>query len=150
MDFEKDRLEIFSTYLSSAAKSLQKIKNKGMIPYGLGSAHTICMRKIYDSKNGVTRAELARLCDVDKAQISRIIADLAEKQYIDCPDQTKNNYRQKIKLTEDGIRVTQEINAIVLRMNHAVSGDISIEDLCHFYETFEKICEGLKRAEDLI
>lgn len=150
MRVDKDRLEEFSTLIGSAAKSLQKIKNKGMFPYGLGSAHTSCMRKLYEAPSGVTRAELARLCDVDKAQITRIIADLVEKQYIDSPVGSQSNYRRKIKLTEDGKRVVREINEIVLQMNQFVSGEIPQERIDIFYDTFTQICEGLKKAEDLL
>ena len=150
MDLEKDRLEEFSILISSAIKSLQKLKNKGMDPFGLGSTHTMCMRKLYRSPGGVTRAELARQCDMDKAQISRIIADLAEQNYINVPGGDKKNYRQKIKLTEEGVRVTEEINRIVLRVNQFVSKDLSEEQLKTFYDTFTRICDGLRSAEDLL
>lgn len=150
MDLAKDRLEEFSILISSATKSLQKLKNKGMDPFGLGSTHTMCMRKLYESPSGVTRAELARRCDMDKAQISRIIADLAERSYINAPADGRNNYRQKIKLTAEGICVTEEINRIVLRINQFVSKDLSEEQIKTFYDTFVMICDGLKRAEDLL
>ena len=150
MDLEKDRLEEFSILISAATKSLQKLKNKGMDPFGLGSTHTMCMRKLYRSPGGVTRAELARQCDMDKAQISRIIADLAEQNYINVPGGDKKNYRQKIKLTEEGVRVTEEINRIVLRVNQFVSKDLSEEQLKTFYDTFARICDGLRSAEDLL
>ena len=149
MEMQKDRLEEFSTLICTAAKSLQRLKNKGMIPFGLGSTHTMCLRKLYESASGATRAELARSCDLDKAQISRIIAELAEKRYITVPETGgKTNYRQKIKLTEEGIAVAEEIYRMALRVNQFVSRDIPEEQLKNFYATFSLICDGLKSAED--
>ncbi|MBQ8345789.1 MAG: hypothetical protein IJY42_05955 [Clostridia bacterium] len=145
---DKDRLEDFSTLIGSATKSLQKIKNKGMFPYGLASAHTNCIRILYRMSGGVTRAELARLCDVDRAQITRIIAELAEKQYIDAPSGERGSYRKKIKLTPEGVRIAEEINETVLYINRFVSGDIPEEQIGIFYATFRLICDRLKEAEE--
>ena len=121
-----------------------------MLPFGLTSSHTICMRKLYEKRDGVTRTQLTKLCAVDKAQISRIIETLTEKGYAVEKRGAQANYRSKIMLTEEGIRVTEEINDIVIRINEYVSGNIPENDIIIFYETFNKICDNLKKAEELI
>ena len=145
----KDRYEAFNNLVSSALKSMQKIKNKGMLPYGLASTHTICMRRLFESPNGITRAQLAKFCMIDKAQISRIVSELEEKGYVTEAD-ANHNYRSKLILTENGIKTATEINEIVLRINTFVSGDIPEENIVMFYDTLQKICDNLKKAEELI
>ena len=146
----KDRYEAFNNLIYAALKSMQKIKHKGMLPYGLSSTHTICMRRLYESPNGITRAQLAKLCMIDKAQISRIVTELEEKGYLSESGESKANYRAKLILTEEGIKTAAEINEIVLKINTFVSGDIPEENINIFYDTLQQICDNLKKAESLV
>lgn len=121
-----------------------------MLPYGLSSTHTICIRRLYESPNGVTRAQLAKLCMIDKAQISRIVTELEEKGYLSESGESKANYRAKLILTEEGIKTAAEINEIVLKINKFVSGEIPEENINIFYDTLQQICDNLKKAESLV
>ena len=87
---------------------------------------------------------------MDKAQISRIICDLTEKGYVCEKNEKRANYRSKLILTEDGVKVAEGINEIVLRINTFVSGDIPEENIAIFYDTFTKICDNLKKAEEMV
>ena len=144
----RDRFEDFSTLIGSAMKSLQKIKNHGMEPYGLGSTHTLCLKRLNASPDGLTRKELAFECDIDKAQISRLIVELSEKGYVREKSETVG-YKNKIVLTENGKKVADEIEQKVIKVLMYVSGDIPPEQLEDFYKTLETICENLKRAEEM-
>ena len=97
--------------------------------------------------DGITKTELAALCGVDKAQISRLIGELLKKEYV-CTASPNKSYRQKYILTEEGKRVSAEIEKIVVDINTYVSGDIPPEELDTFYSTFEKICQRLACAEE--
>ena len=131
----------------SASKSINKLKEKGMAPYGLSSVHTRCIRSLYDYPSGLTRTQIAKNCGVDKAQITRIIGELYEKEYI-TENSVKAGYKNKIELTEKGRAVAVQINEIILNINNFVSGDIPEEKIKIFYEVFEKICANLKNAEN--
>ncbi len=144
----RDRFEDFSNLISSAMKSLQKIKNHGMEPYGLGSTHTLCLKRLNSSPDGLTRKELALECEIDKAQISRLIAELSEKGYVREKSETVG-YKNKIILTESGKKVADEIEQKVRKVLAYVSGDIPSEQLDILYKTLETICENLKRAEEM-
>ena len=146
----KDRYEAFNNLIYAALKSMQKIKHKGMLPYGLSSTHTICIRRLYENQSGVTRAQLAKLCMIDKAQISRIVTELEEKGYLSESGESKANYRAKLILTEEGIKTAAEINEIVLKINKFVSGEIPEENINIFYDTLQQICDNLKKAESLV
>jgi len=145
---EHDRFILFSSLLNDAQKSIARLKYKKMDSYGLGSAHTLCLCVLYDNAQGVNKTELARLCGVDKAQISRIISDLLEKKYVAVAT-PERNYRQKYVLSEEGLAVTEEIKNIVRTINEYVSGDIPKDQLDTFYTIFRTICENLAKAEEI-
>ena len=141
--------EVFSSMLSSATKSLERLKSKGMEEFGLSGTHTLCLRQLYDSPTGLTRTELATKLSVDRAQITRVIGELLEKGFV-TEGEGGSGYRKKCALTEKGRSATAEINAIVERINHFVSGEIPPERLSDFYRTLREICENLKKAEELL
>lgn len=145
---EHDRLEAFMTLLKGASVSITKIKSRGMSCYGLGSTHTACMRRLYDAPDGATRTQLAEACELDKAQITRIVSELSEKGYV-TEKSGASNYKRRIVLTERGRSVTGEINSIVLSVNQFVSQNISDDDIATFYRIFGEICTRLKLAEEL-
>ena len=143
---EKDRFDAFSDCYMSAAKSITKLKEKGMAPYGLSSVHTRCIRSLNEHSSGLTRMQISKCCGVDKAQISRVIGELREKGYI-TDNSASSGYKAKIVLTESGRIVAEQVNGMILNINNFVSGDIPDEKIAVFYEVFEQICENLRNAE---
>ncbi len=145
---EQDRLDEFTALIISASRSVTKLKSKYMTEYGLGSTHTMCIRKLYSSPDGLTRTRLATSCELDKAQVSRIIGDLAEKGYVS-EGAGSTSYRRKITLSEEGRHIAEDINGKVLLINKFVSKNIPDGDIEAFYRVFGEICKNLKAAEDL-
>ena len=143
-----DRLDEFMTLVVSASRSVTKLKGSYMANYGLGSTHTMCIRKLHASKDGLTRTQLAENCELDKAQVSRIINELSDKKYV-IEGLGRSSYKKKIVLTEDGKKVAEDINRIVLDINGFVSGKISDQEIETFYRVFGTICENLKSAEQV-
>ncbi|MBR2353922.1 MAG: hypothetical protein IKA76_05415 [Clostridia bacterium] len=141
--------ETFSGMIGSATKSIEKIKNRKMSEYGLSGTHTICMRRLFDAPEGLTRTELAGYCAVDRAQITRVIGELLEKGYVN-EIGNGSRYRKRCALTERGREITEEINDLVIRIHAHVSGSIPKDQLAIFYETLDEICENLRSAEDML
>jgi DNA-binding MarR family transcriptional regulator len=110
----------------------------------------MCLRHLYSAPDGLTRTKLVNLCDIDKAQVSRIINDLCAKGYVCETDSENLNYRKRLKLSPLGKDITEEINKLVLDLNSFVSDDISVDEIESFYVTFEKISDRLKEAEALL
>ena len=108
----------------------------------------MCLRHLYSNPDGLTRTKLVRLCDIDKAQVSRIINELCAKGYATETESENLNYRKRLKLTPLGKATTEEVNRLVLDINGFVSSDIPEEHLEVFYRTFDIICERLRQAED--
>lgn len=134
------------TLVIGASRSVTRLKGCYMSNYGLGSTHTMCIRKLYASKEGLTRTQLAESCELDKAQVSRIINELSEKNYV-AEEKVGSSYKRKVFLTDDGINIAEDINRIVLDINGYVSGDISSGEIKTFYRVFGTICENLRSAE---
>ncbi len=144
---EQDRLDKFMTLVVGASRSVTRLKAKHMTEYGLGSTHTMCLRQLYSSPEGLTRTQLAERCELDKAQVSRIVGELSECGCI-AEGQAKSNYKRRIILTDDGRRIAEDINQIVLRINRFVSGTLTDEEISTFYKVFGQICENLREAEE--
>ena len=141
--------ETFNGMIGSAMKSIEKIKNRGMCDFGLSGTHTICMRRLFEESDGLTRTELAKRCGVDRAQITRVIGELLVKEYVrEIGD--GSHYRKKCVLTESGRAVTEEINGRVERVLERVSGQIPRERMEAFYEVLAEICDNLRDAEDML
>jgi DNA-binding MarR family transcriptional regulator len=121
-----------------------------MMHHGLTSAHTMCIRYLDAFPDGLTRMELAEMCDIDKAQISRTVNELCAKGYLTETENESNNYRKRLKLTPMGKDTADEINKAVAEIHSFVSDDLSEEQLMNFYSTFDLICLRLKQAEENI
>ncbi len=138
--------DAFNGLLGNTMKNLERLKTKGMGDYGLSGTHTLCLRQLYEIPEGLTRTELAKLCGVDRAQITRVIGDLLQKGLAK-EMESGSNYRKKCALTAEGRQIAADINDRVQRLVRFVSGNIEEERLESFYRTLAEICENLERAE---
>lgn len=141
--------EAFSGMLGTAVKNLEKLKSRGMEEYGLSGTHTLCLRQLFDSPDGLTRTQLSHKLGVDRAQITRVIGELLTKGFV-AETEGASNYRKRCYLTHKGKEITAEINGTVRRINDFVSGDIPEERLAIFYQTLGEICNNLIKAEELL
>ena len=126
---DQDRFDKFYYHSSCALKSIQKLKNKAMLPFGLASAHTMCLRHLYNAPEGLTRTRLTHLCDIDKAQVSRIINELCSRGYVVETEDERINYKKRLKLTPLGKSIAEEINRIVLKVHAYVSSSSEKSEL---------------------
>ena len=138
-----NRFEIFFPAILQLAKTVQHLKSRKMSEYGLKGTNALCLCHILDSKDeGLTATELARVCDIDKAQVSRCMAELVEKNYIYRHDVEGRRYKQKYRLTEAGRVVAEDIDNTAKRVQKTLRKGLGAEDLDHFYRTLNKICEN--------
>ena len=141
-----DNFEHFAQMLSTASKSIFRLKSKCMSKYGLSSTHTLCLRSLYENSEGLTKSEIADNCQIDKAQITRIMGELVEKDYVS--SDSRKTYNCKFFLTESGMQITEEINETVDAIVKYVNSEIPKEDIEHFYSVFEAINKKLKSSEE--
>jgi len=144
---EESRFELFDGLIASAGKTLQRIKTNKMEKYGLGSPHTTCLCKLGKAGDtGVTQKELTEQEGIDRAQVSRVLRDLEQKELVEAVGSSA--YKRRYCLTEKGRRITAEINSIILEINRYVSEEISDADIAVFYRVMQVIDANMKKAED--
>lgn len=148
MDFS-DTATRFDRYIaltSSSLKDIARLKAAKMEKYGLSVVHTDCLWHLYNAGTaGLTQRALTDLEHVDRAQISRVLRELLQEGYVTHKEGT-GTYKRPYVLTGSGHAVAEEINGIVLEINHYVSGEIPRDELIIFYRTLQTIARNLSRA----
>lgn len=137
-----NRFEIFSTSVSQLLKTVQSLKSKKMAQYGLKGTNALCLCQILESGSGLTAIELARQGEIDKAQVSRCMAELIERGYVYRDDQNGRRYKQKYRLTPEGTAVATDINDVVSSIQSTIHKDVTAEELDAFYRTLYKLCDN--------
>ncbi len=141
---ESERFVPFILYTERIAKNIKRLADKKMEPYGLRSAHIMCILQLAKSECGLSSAELSSVCGVDKAFISRITNELTEKNYIIReigPKQGK--YKTKFLLTEEGEKINKTLNEIIGDFIKKISKNTPVKKLEIFYDVLNTIDNGL-------
>ncbi|MBQ8358054.1 MAG: MarR family transcriptional regulator [Clostridia bacterium] len=142
-----NRFEIFSPAVLQLARTVQYLKSSKMAEYGLKGTNALCLCRILDSKEaGLTATELARVCEIDKAQVSRCMAELTEKGFVFRNDMEGRRYKQKYHLTEEGRAAAEDIDAAAKQVQKTIRKGITAEELDSFYRTLNKICDNFAGA----
>lgn len=137
---ESERFVPFVLYTERISKNIKRLADKKMEPYGLRSAHIMCILQLAKSESGLSSAQLSKVCGVDKAFISRITAELMEKNYIIRnigPQQGK--YKTKFILTDEGIEIHKIIYELLGQFIRKISKNTPIRKLEIFYEVLSSI-----------
>ena len=139
-----ERFESFTSSVTKAYKSIQKIKIAEAEQIGLKPTHVMYMYYLGKNPEGLTHAELCKLCIEDKAAVSRAIVDLTKKGFIKNSEENSNRkYRTKIVLTDEGKHINNNLNeAIAIAVNKA-SKNLDEVDRENFYRVFFYITDNL-------
>lgn len=141
--------EAFSEYIVEMNRYLQRIKELEMSKLGLHAKHTMCLYYLGKHPEGLTPAELTKLCCEDKAATSRTLAQLENGGLIirEMP-KDKRAYRTVYNLTENGERTFNSLNG---RVEAALAGcSIDMDDAKReeFYSSLKSILDNLKAYVD--
>ena len=139
-----ERFESFTSSVTKAYKSIQKIKIAEAEQIGLKPTHVMYMYYLGKNPEGLTHAELCKLCIEDKAAVSRAIVELTKKGFIKNSEENSNRkYRTKIVLTDEGKHINNNLNeAIAIAVNKA-SKNLDEVDRENFYRVFFYITDNL-------
>lgn len=141
-----ERFREFSGLVSRAEKALQRVKTENVKDYGLRGVHVSCLLALHERPEGLTATELASVCGVDRAQISRVTAELRGLDLVcEASPGPRRRYRGALELTEEGRAAAAEMAGIVDEKLQRVSGDIPPEELTVFYRVFGTIVERLEK-----
>lgn len=131
----ESHFEPFTLTLSSILKSIKKIEATRMSRFGLRSSHVMILYQLSKHPEGLIPADLAESGSVDKALISRSIAELQERSLVYTVPSEGRKYKTPLLLTPSGEKVAEYITEAVRTIQHQVSSDIPSEDLEIFYRT---------------
>lgn len=95
------RFEQFTAVISAIHRDIQKIERDEMEKQGLRGAYAQYFLALLQNPQGLTAAELAEICDRDKAAVSRAVSELEAKGYLLRPGGA-SPYRAPLFLTEQG------------------------------------------------
>ena len=135
-----NRFEIFSNAVLRLVRSVQGIKAQKMAEYDLKGTGAVCLCRNYESGAGLTAAELALACEVDKAQISRTTGELISRGYV--LREGEGRYKQKYRLTPAGREIAIDVLKTMYAIEATVSEGISEEELDGFYSTLYRLCDN--------
>ncbi len=140
------RFQTFITNIAQISKNIQKIKNKEMLSFGLRGTHVMCLFYLQNNPGGLTAAELSKLCELDKAAISRSVSELEELEYVtyQIKDDSKK-YRAKIILTERGMWLTEKIDAIIEDSVNKAGMGLNDAERAYFYKALTLISKNLQK-----
>lgn len=138
-----ERFELFVSGITMCYKYIQRIKAVEMTEFGLKGAHAMCLFFLYEEPQGLTATELCRLCNEDKAAISRTLSTLREKG---CIRSEGNAYRAKWLLTEQGRRVTERVRELAGQWVGFGGEGLTDQERETFYKALEHISDNLRKC----
>ena len=137
-----NRFESFSLLISELHKQIVRISAEEMKKYGLQSPSAHMLLVLY--KNGAcTAANLSRKIGKNKAEISRTIVELEKKGFIE-KENSKTNYRVRLKLTESGNSTAVAIEKAAISCVCQASSGISDSERETMYRVLDLICKNLQ------
>ncbi len=137
-----DRFQSFVGGITDCYKYIQRIKAAEMTEWGLKGTHVMCLFFLRRHPDGLTAAELCRLCGEDKAAISRTLATLQERGYLAVG---AHKYRAPLTLTAAGAAVATELDETICRWVGVGGLGLSDEQRAIFYHTLEHIAANLRQ-----
>lgn len=140
-----NRFELFSTSVAQLVKAVTALKSRKMAKYGLKGTGALCLCQILESDGGLTATELGKRGEIDKAQVSRCMAELTDKGLVYLDEQNGRKYKQKYRLTEYGLVVAKDVQKTSELLQEAVSSGITQEELESFYRTLYKLCDNFDK-----
>ena len=142
----KERFETFVTAIGQINRCLQKLKSTEMADFGLKGTHVMCLYQLQRHPEGLTAAQLVKLCDEDKAAISRCISELLDRGLVTSPESTGRRYRKIISLTDEGRKITGIMDQKIIDAVTTAAQGYSVEERETFYRVLLHVSENLQQA----
>ena len=148
------RFESFNTAIYAIYRDMTKIERTVMEKHNLKGAYALYLMAIARTPDGVTSSQLCEICDKDKAAVSRAISELEQKGLIIRTANNDSYYRARLKLTDQGKVITQEVTDMAQLAVAKVTQGMKEENRQIMYEclgliaaNLQKLCqEGLPEA----
>lgn len=115
-----------------------------MRQFGLSGNHVMCLFYLAQHQEGLTATQLCQMMSVNKAAVSRAMAELEEKDYIFYMNQEENKkYRAVARLTVTGFAVTEQLDEIIYEVVNEIGKDLEEEERNVMYQSLETVLKNL-------
>ncbi len=138
-----ERFYIFTNHINSINRNIRRIKNIEMMEYDLKSPHVSCVYYLYKNKS-LSIKELTKLCDIDKAAISRTLDFLLNNDFIKIDDSENKSYKNDLFLTNKGVEVGKYISDKIDNILNIASKGLTEKEREILYKALDLIDNNLK------
>ena len=142
------RFQQFSFVISEINRHIQKIERDEMIKYGCKGAFAQYLVTLLSHPEGLTAAQLCKLCDKDKAAVSRIVTEMQEKGLVYRSSESSRAYNALILLTDEGRNAAEHVCMKARAAVKAVGSDMSNNDRQVLYSLLDTIASKLQKLSD--
>lgn len=140
------RYEKFSFIISEIGKNLHKISSDEMKKFGLRGSLAKYIIILHRHRDGVTATQLCELCDRNKADVSRAMAELMQLGIVERLGDA--SYRVKYALSDEGKKLAHALASRAALAISCVSGELNSKDLTAFYKALDVISKNLEKLGD--
>lgn len=137
------RFEQFTSAISSIHRSIQKIEREQMEKYGLKGVYAQYLVAIERYQEGITASQLCEVCDLDKAAVSRAVAEMTKRGLLERVCANETAYRARLKLTDKGREAADYVNRLALAAVETAGRELTDEDRMVLYGALESIAAKL-------
>lgn len=137
------RFEQFASSISAIYHYVQKIERVEMASFGMKGPHAQYLVAMVRYPQGITAAQLGRICDKDKAAVSRAVAELEQEGMI--RRVSGKSYRTPLVLTQKGRIAAAQVNEKASRAVETAGRGLTAENRKIMYEALDLIASNLQR-----
>ncbi len=137
---EAKRFVMFINRIDSMHKHLRRLRAELGSDADMKGVHTLWVYLLSVHPEGLTSAELAEVCSVDRSLISREIEQLRQNGIVELQEANgRRVYNSNVRLTARGMELAEQIGRRALSLQEAVDEGITGEELDVFYTVVEKM-----------
>lgn len=145
----RKRFTVFSNLFSKLDVHWHKLAVREMSKYELSSSHAVYLHALYEAgQEGITAAELAKACEKNKGDVSRMVAILIRKGLVKRVAVGRNMYRAKLVLTEKGAAAAEQVQQRAEMAVALVGEGLSNEEKDTFFKALEVITNNLQKLTE--
>lgn len=137
------RFEQFASSISAIYHYIQKIERIEMADFGMKGPHAQYLVAMVRYPQGITAAQLGRLCDKDKAAVSRAVSELEREGLVRRAG--GKSYRAPLVLTKRGQIAAAKVNDKASRAVETAGRGLTDENRGIFYHSLDLIASNLQR-----
>ncbi|PML76236.1 MarR family winged helix-turn-helix transcriptional regulator [Enterovibrio norvegicus] len=135
-----DQKSLDSLFQLAHALKRKMLENIEELELGIAPMN-VRVLKIIRMKKNTTAIDIAHLLNRDKAQVTRLLNALIEQNLIQKEPNPEDKRSQRLRLTEGGEKILEQISGIDIKVFEALSEDVSAEE----WDTFTRIADKMTR-----